>query len=141
MRLNNFTDYALRVLIYLALKEDERSTVAEISRQYAISNNHLVKVVHKLSQLNVIESFKGKGGGILLRTSAKNINIGQIIQSFEQGSYLLDCFKPEGSCKINPICKLKSIVADAEDSFYKVFDEYTLADLVKNKTQLKARLF
>ncbi|EQC47115.1 Rrf2 family transcriptional regulator [Bacteriovorax sp. Seq25_V] len=136
MRLASFTDYSLRVLIYLAIKEEELSTVAEIADKYQISRNHLVKVVHNLSVMEIIKSYKGKGGGIALLVPADKINIGDLVRKLERDSKLVECFGSDGSCIINPTCKLKKALMQAEQSFYKTLQEYTLADIVSNQTKL-----
>lgn len=138
MRLASFTDYSLRVLIYLAIKGDERSTVSEIADKYKISKNHLVKVVHNLSSMELIESFKGKGGGILLAKSPDHINVGSLVKTLEGQSYLVECLGPNGECVISPSCKLKSILKVAEKSFYDTLENFTLADLVTNKKKLSS---
>lgn len=140
MRLSNFTDYSLRVLIYLALKGQERSTVSEIAEKYSISRNHLVKVVHNLSLLGAIKSFKGKGGGIILQKNPENIIIGKLVKELESESHLVECFGPDGKCIINPTCKLKGALRKAEMNFYKTLEEYTLADIVSNRKQLSTSL-
>lgn len=140
MRLASFTDYSLRVLIYLTLKGEERSTVSEIAERYDISKNHLVKVVHNLSRMGIIESFKGKGGGISLAIPPKNINIGKLIKTFEQGSPLVECIGPNELCIISPSCKLKNILSLAEKSFFKTLEDYTLADIVSNEKSLAKSL-
>ncbi|TNE98626.1 MAG: Rrf2 family transcriptional regulator [Deltaproteobacteria bacterium] len=141
MRLATFTDYSLRVLIFLALKEDELSTVAEIADKYQISKNHLVKVVHKLSTLKIIDSFKGKGGGISLAISPEDINVGKIVRELEKDSLLLECFGSSSECKINPVCKMKAALRQAENNFYNTLEEYSLADLTTNQRQLSSILF
>jgi Rrf2 family transcriptional regulator, nitric oxide-sensitive transcriptional repressor len=141
MRLATFTDYSLRVLIFLALKEDELSTVAEIADKYQISKNHLIKVVHNLSTMQIIESFKGKGGGISLAIPPDKINIGKIVRELESESYLLECFGTNSECKINPVCKLKAALKQAENNFFKTLESYTLADIMTNQRQLSSILF
>lgn len=140
MRLSSFSDYSLRVLIYLAVKGEDLSTVAEIADKYHISRNHLVKVVHNLSTMGLIESFKGKGGGILLSLSPERINIGKLIKDLESDSKLVECFSDDGNCIINPTCKLKGILKTAERRFYEALSEFTLADIVSNKYKLKESL-
>ncbi len=140
MRLASFTDYSLRVLIYLALKDNERSTVAEIADRFQISKNHLVKVVHNLSSMEFIASYKGKGGGICLSHEPEKINIGKLIKELESDSNLVECFGPNGQCKINPTCKLKGILKVAENSFFNTLEQYTLADLMTNKDKLSQSL-
>jgi len=136
MRLASFTDYSLRVLIYLAIKGEERSTVSEIADKYQISKNHLVKVVHNLSTIGIIVSFKGKGGGITLAYSPEKINIGKLVKDLEDDSFLVECLGPNGTCIINPSCKLKNALKIAEQSFYKTLEEFTLADIIINKSKL-----
>lgn len=140
MRLSSFSDYSLRVLIYLAVKGENLSTVAEIADKYQISKNHLVKVVHNLSSIGMIESFKGKGGGILLTISPERINIGKLIKDLESDSKLVECFGEDGQCVIKPTCKLKGILKTAERRFYEALSEFTLADIVSNKQKLKESL-
>lgn len=140
MRLSNFSDYSLRVLIYLAIKDKELSTVAEIADKYQISKNHLVKVVHNLSTSGIIESFKGKGGGIYLSLPPEQINIGKLIKNLESDSKLVECFGEHGQCVINPTCKLKGVLKVAERRFYETLSEFTLADIISNKNKLKEDL-
>lgn len=136
MRLTSFTDYSLRVLIYIALKGDERSTVGEIADKYKISRNHLVKVVHNLSSMGIIESHKGKGGGIKLSIEPSLVVIGKLVRTLEEDSPLVECFGDSGNCIINPTCKLKSALMIAQNQFYETLNAYTLADLISNKSKL-----
>ena len=140
MRLAGFTDYSLRVLIYLALKDNERSTVSEIADKYQISKNHLVKVVHNLSSMGVINSFKGKGGGICLARPLKEINIGKLVKELEMESPLVECLGLDGECRINSSCKLKGALKLAEKNFFDTLESYTLADIITNKSTLVSSL-
>ena len=140
MRLNSFTDFSLRVLIYLGLSRDDLSTARQISEAYAISHNHLGKVVHQLTKLNVIESFKGKGGGIRLKKEPHEINIGTIIRRLECESPLVECFTETGSCVLNPACSLKKYLNEANNAFYSSLEKYTLADIIKPKSSLRQGL-
>ncbi|MGI4992064.1 Rrf2 family transcriptional regulator [Halobacteriovorax sp. GFR7] len=137
MRLASFTDYSLRVLIYIATKGDERSTVGEIADKYKISRNHLVKVVHNLSTMGIIDSYKGKGGGITLSSAPDEIVIGNLIRELEEDSPLVECFGSAGNCIISPACKLKSALIIAQNQFYETLNAYTLADLLTNKNKLE----
>jgi Rrf2 family transcriptional regulator, nitric oxide-sensitive transcriptional repressor len=140
MRLASFTDYSLRVLIYLALKEEERSTVAEIAEKFQISKNHLVKVVHNLSTMGIINSFKGKGGGISLSTPPDQINIGSLIRKLEDKSFIVECMAPTDNCIISPSCKLKRVLRIAEEQFFNTLSRFTLADVITNKHGLMKNL-
>lgn len=140
MRMTSFTDYSLRVLIFLALKGDERSSVAEIADKYHVSKNHLVKVVHNLSKLGFVTSFKGKGGGLILAIPSHELNLGKLISALEGRSNLLECFSDSGACVINPVCSLKVILQKAEREFFKSLETYTLEDLVRNKSKLRLHI-
>ena len=140
MRLSNFTDYSLRVLMYLAVKEEELSTVSEISEKFGISYNHLIKVVHNLSKLNLISTYKGRGGGICLNASPREFNVGKIIKTLEESSLLIECIGDKNFCRIEPVCVLKKILVSAQESFYATLEKFTLEDLLKNKSLLSKSL-
>jgi Rrf2 family transcriptional regulator, nitric oxide-sensitive transcriptional repressor len=139
MKLTNYTDYALRVLIFLAIKKDgELSTIKEIAETYHISKNHLMKIIHHLGQLGYIETTRGRNGGIRLGKTPKEINIGEVVSKTEEDFYLVDCFKEGGSyCTISPACKLKHALFEALQAFIGVLKQYTLEDLVLNKDELR----
>ena len=131
MRLTTFTDYTVRVLIYLGINQDRLATVAELAENYDISRNHLTKVVHFLGQLGYVETLRGKGGGIKLACSPEEINIGQLVQEAEKKTIIVECFNQESSqCKIMPACRLIGILNEAQHAFFAVLDQYTLHDLI-----------
>ncbi|MGD6792618.1 Rrf2 family transcriptional regulator [Metabacillus indicus] len=142
MRLTNYTDYSLRVLIYLASKEKgELSNIKEIAEAYRISKNHLMKVTYELGKMKVIETVRGRGGGIRLALSPEEINIGAIVRQTEDDFNLVECFDPERNmCAISPACKLKGVLHKALKAYLEVLDGYTLADLVQNKAMLSELL-
>lgn len=132
MQLTSFTDYGLRSLMYLAGQPDKLCSVKEISDHYGISRNHLVKVVHRLSQLGYIISSKGKGGGIRLAKEADNLRLGDLVKQLEPNMTLVECFNPEtNSCKITKSCQLKHYLFEANESFINTMNKHTLADIVK----------
>lgn len=137
MRLTTFTDYTLRVLIYLSLRKGELVTIADIATAYHISENHLMKVVHTLSQRGDIETIRGKGGGMRLARRPEEINVGQTIRAAEGENGLLACMDGESSCCIQGACALISILHEAQDALYSVLERYTLADLVTGETSLR----
>lgn len=140
MQLTQFTDYALRTLIYVAIKKDI-CTITEIADSYAISRNHLVKVVHKLGQLDVLKTIRGNQGGLQLNCTPAEINIGKLIQQTEPNFFIVECFdKENGRCCIAPVCKLKKILERAKKDFINTLSQYTLADLTTNKGELKMLL-
>lgn len=137
MRLTTFTDYTIRVLIYLAMHPDELTTVAELAQCYEISRNHLTKVIHHLGQQGYIETLRGKGGGIRLATSAADINLCILIRETEKNSALVECFAPSvNHCKITSACRLSGVLHEAQEAFYQVLDKYSVSDLVTNPAAL-----
>ncbi|MCW8907781.1 MAG: Rrf2 family transcriptional regulator [Sedimenticola sp.] len=141
MRLTTFTDYTIRVLIYLGLHTDRLTTAAELAERYQVSRNHLTKVVHFLAQQGYIDTLRGKGGGIRLARKPHEIRIGILIRDSERDSLLVECFNKEScQCRILPACRLTGILREAEKAFFQVLDGYTLADLIRNDKALDALL-
>ncbi len=140
MRLTIYTDYSLRVLIYLATKpKGELSNIKEIAEAYNISKNHLMKVTYELGKMNIIETVRGRKGGIRLAHAPEQINIGEVVRQTEEDFYLVECFdKERNQCIITPACGLKHVLNKALQAYLAVLDEYTLADLVKNQSTLLA---
>lgn len=130
MRLTQTTDYALRVLIYLAVSPDEQVTIREISAAYRISQNHLMKVVQQLAANGFVLSRRGKTGGIRLNGGPGAIEIGAVVRAMESDFALVECFRESNRCVITPACKLPLLLEKARDAFIAVLDQYTLADLV-----------
>jgi Rrf2 family transcriptional regulator, nitric oxide-sensitive transcriptional repressor len=132
MRLTMYTDYSLRVLLYLANKEDENVTITELADFYRISRNHLVKVVHNLGLNGYLLTTRGRHGGLKLARPAKAILVGEVVRSTEPDFDLLECFNPAtDQCVITRSCSLKAVVFNAQASFMGVLDKYTLADIAK----------
>jgi Rrf2 family nitric oxide-sensitive transcriptional repressor len=141
MKLTTFSDYTLRVLMFLAINRDRLATIPEVAAAYDISQNHLMKVVHQLALSGVIESVRGKGGGIRLARQPEDIRLGQILRSSESNAAIVECLSEDGgACCIAPACKLKGVLARAFDSLYATLDETTLADLVNAPRKLDALL-
>lgn len=133
MQLTQFTDYGLRSLMYLAAHSDKRCSVREIAEYYGISRNHLVKVIHRLVQLEYIASNKGKGGGIKLKLEAHGLKLGDLVQKLEPNMHLVECFDHEkNTCKVVAGCRLKHYLLEANQAFIQVLNGYTLADAVKD---------
>lgn len=140
MRLTSFSDYTLRVLIYLSLNQDRLATIQSIAESYGISENHLMKVVHHLSKTGVIESVRGKGGGIRLARPADSIHIGAIIRSAEGDVPIVECLGGDNQCRITRSCTLAGILTGAFENLYAYLDRYTLADLAKRPAPLLRQL-
>ncbi|MCF6336924.1 MAG: Rrf2 family transcriptional regulator [Gammaproteobacteria bacterium] len=136
MQLTLHTDYALRVLIYLAQKDSKLSTISEITDFYGISRNHLVKVVHHLAQEDFIHTTRGKHGGMRLARAAELISIGQVVRRMEPSFDLVECFSNDNRpCTVIPICALKGVLQRAVSEFLALLDQFTVADaVVQNQT-------
>ena len=138
MRLTAFSDYSLRVLMYLALQDDRLATIQEIASAYDISESHLMKVVHQLARSGVVETVRGKGGGLRLAREPAQIRLGEVVRQAEGEGPIVECL-PGGAqrCKIAPVCKLAGILVHAFDTLYAELDRYTLADLVNQPQELQ----
>jgi Rrf2 family nitric oxide-sensitive transcriptional repressor len=137
MKLTAFTDYSLRVLIYLAIDTTRRATIAEIAKAFGVSENHLVKVVHFLGKQGWIETVRGKGGGIRLAMSPQQVNVGKVVRDTEGAAMPAVCFSDDGDrCVIDGSCRLKGVLGEAVKAFYAVLDRYTLEDISRNRQTL-----
>ncbi|MCB1746055.1 MAG: Rrf2 family transcriptional regulator [Gammaproteobacteria bacterium] len=131
MRLNSFTDYSLRVLMFLAAEPGRRATIDEIAVAFDISRNHLMKVVQFLGRAGVLNNVRGRGGGLELAHPPGAINIGDVVRATEGAARPAECFDRESNtCCIVPGCRLRGVLAEAVAAFEAVLDRYTLADLV-----------
>lgn len=131
MHITRYTDYSLRVLMYVALKGNELSTIREIAESYDISKNHLMKVVQELNSKGYLQAIRGKNGGLRLRGETRDINLGELVRNTEQDLNLVECFGDNSQCALTPNCRLKGVLAEALEAFFRVLDSYTLADLVR----------
>jgi len=133
MQLTRHTDYALRVLMYLALEPERVATISDIATAYDISRNHLVKVVHELGGHGFIKTFRGKGGGMQLARDAGSIVVGDVVRRMEGNLEIVNCTGPR--CAILPGCLLKGVLYEARDAFLATLDTYTLQDLLHQRQQ------
>lgn len=142
MKLTAFTDYSLRVLLYLAAEPQRRATIAEIAAAFEISENHLTKVAHLLGRNGWLANVRGKGGGLELALPPQRIVVGQVVRHTEGADLPAACFADDSApCAIAPVCRLRGVLGEAVDAFYGVLDRYTLADLAHNPRVLSRMLF
>ncbi len=141
MRLTVYTDYSLRMLMYLAVQGDGRATIAEVAAAYRISKAHLTKVAHQLGLAGYVETVRGKGGGLRLARPSREISLGEVVRHTEPDMELVPCFGPShASCPIVPACGLKGALHEARQAFLAVLDRYSLTDLVQQQAELRTLL-
>jgi len=139
MQLTRYTDYSLRVLIYLSLNRERSSTISEIAEYYKISRNHLVKVVHNLSLKKYINSSRGKGGGLKLAHNPGDIIVGSVVRDTEPNFHIAECFNEvHDDCSVESICQLKNILSTAASNFLNTLDGFTVADIIADGPQAEA---
>jgi Rrf2 family nitric oxide-sensitive transcriptional repressor len=131
MRLTSFTDYSLRTLLYLAANRDRLVTIQDIADLHVISKNHLMKVVYQLGLAGLVETVRGRNGGLRLGKEPKDINIGALVRTTETDFFMAECFdRATDTCPLTPNSKLKHTLNDATQAFLHVLDQQTLADML-----------
>ena len=131
MRLTEYTDYTMRVLMYCAERPDRRVTIAEIARRHNASKSHLMKIVNDLAQQGVLDTLRGRGGGVRLLKRPQDIRIGDIVRASETDFRLVECFDAlTNTCQLASGCALERVLGHALDAYFKELDAVTLADIV-----------
>ncbi|MEI2679217.1 MAG: Rrf2 family transcriptional regulator [Burkholderiaceae bacterium] len=132
MRLAEYTDYTLRVLMYCAARPQQLVTISELADHHGVSRNHLMKIVTDLGRLGVLETIRGHGGGLRLLKDPAQIRVGDVVRASETDFRLVECFDPATSrCTLTPSCRLKGAFDAALRAYFKELDGITLADLVE----------
>jgi Rrf2 family nitric oxide-sensitive transcriptional repressor len=139
MRLTTMTDYAMRLLMYVAQRPERLCTISEVAGAYEISEAHLMKITHQLGRSGWLETVRGKGGGMRLAAAPADINLGAVVRSVEPDFDIVDCFASETACLLTGHCRLTGIVSGALQSFMQHLDRYTLADLLPSAGEVAAR--
>ncbi|MEM9214100.1 MAG: Rrf2 family transcriptional regulator [Cyanobacteria bacterium P01_F01_bin.150] len=142
MQLSLHSDFALRLLMQLAVNPDRLCTIAEVADTYQISKNHLVKVAHLLVREGFVESVRGRSGGLRLSKSPSMVTIAEVLRVTENDLAVLDCLQdcPAKSCPIDACCRLKAALAEATEAFLEVLEGYTIEDTVTENRTLKSLL-
>lgn len=138
MRLTLHTDYALRTLIYLGIHTDRLTSIREVAQAYGISENHLVKIIHRLGQAGFVETIRGRNGGLKLGRPAATIVLGDVVRHTEEDMALVSCMQPvaadgRAACILADACRLRGVLGEALGSFIGVMDRYTLADVITDQ--------
>lgn len=140
MRLTSFTDYTLRSLMYLGMNRDKLVTIQEIADLHDISKNHLTKVIHQLGASGLVETVRGRHGGLRLNREPEDINIGEVVRDSESDFYIAECFEADpGHCAFLRDCALKRKLGEATEAFLHVLDGMTLADILPGQNGNKGK--
>ncbi|MFT5486355.1 MAG: Rrf2 family nitric oxide-sensitive transcriptional repressor [Paracoccaceae bacterium] len=140
MKLNDFTDYTLRVLMYLAVADDAPVSAQTIADKFDISFHHVAKVAQWLARSGYVSSQRGRGGGMKLAVPASQISLGAIVRATERDVAIVECLKPGPGpilCKLSPACLLEPTIREARDAFYASLDRKSLADITENRVHLR----
>lgn len=130
MRLTDYTDYTLRVLMFCALHPERSVTIAELAESHAVSKNHLMKVVNDLARQGLLQTTRGRGGGLRLLKPASDIRIGEVVRKTETDFRLVECFDAiHNTCTLTAHCQLKQVFKTALQSYLAELDKVTLADV------------
>lgn len=141
MQLTQHSDYSLRVLIFLAVMRDELATIPQIAEAYGISRAHLMKVVQELGQLGLVETVRGRGGGLRLALDPSEIRLGEVLRKTEERLDLVQCLSSQPDrCRIEPACRLKGALKEALEAFIQALNRYTLADIADGRAAPLRRL-
>jgi Rrf2 family nitric oxide-sensitive transcriptional repressor len=135
MRLTQHTDYAIRVLMYAASRwtregDAALSSIREIAEAYGVSENHLMKVVNRLANEGLLETVRGRNGGLRLAGDPSRTRIGEVVRLIEEDMALVECFGDASTCPLTGDCRLAKALNEARQAFVDALDRYTLADLV-----------
>ena len=130
MRLTTMSDYAMRLLMYVARHPERLCTISEVARAYEISEAHLMKITHQLALAGWLETVRGKGGGMRLAAAPGEIKLGAVVRSIESDFAIVECLTNDTACGLSGSCQLTGIINGALQSFMHYLDRYTLADLL-----------
>jgi Rrf2 family nitric oxide-sensitive transcriptional repressor len=140
MKLTQYSDLGLRMLMYLALRYGNTSTIQEVSVRFAVSKNHMVKISHQLTKSGLIESTRGRYGGVRLARPPESISVEEALYASEENFDLVECFGANNHCVITDVCKLSGTLNNAREAFFSVLRQVSLADLVKSGKTLEKSL-
>ncbi|AKJ08053.1 BadM/Rrf2 family transcriptional regulator [Archangium gephyra] len=142
MHLTLHADYALRVLLYLAVHPDRVVSTGEVSGAYGISKHHLVRVVQGLGRHGFVEVRPGRSGGVVLARAPAEISVGDVVRHMEPDFHIVECFDPKtNTCPITPACGLIGVLNEATRAFLATLDKYTLEDLVRRSPRKLSAYF
>lgn len=138
MRLTNFSDLSIRVLLLAASSPDTLTTIDQTAQRLRVSRAHLMKVVHTLTRSGFLKAFRGRTGGFRLGPKPEDVNLGDVIAVTEPDFGIVECMRPDNACALTGICKLPGVLDRAVSAFHAELSGYTLADIALNPSDLKA---
>ncbi|QDE32980.1 MULTISPECIES: Rrf2 family transcriptional regulator [Shewanella] len=140
MQLTRYTDFGIRILMYLAVQPERESLfrIAEVTSVFDLSSNHVAKIIHQLGKLGYLHTVRGKSGGFRLAKAADDVLLGQLVRDLEHSLAPIDCESPY--CRFTTVCRLKGILGQAVAAYLAVLDQYTLTDIVANRTDILSTL-
>ncbi len=135
MKLTQYTDYAIRVLMFAAAKRIDQgplsmSSIREIAEAFGISENHLMKVVNRLASLGFLETIRGRNGGLRLAAPPERLRIGEVVRAVEEDMDIVECFGEHSTCPLTVGCRLAKVLDEARSEFLRVLDDHSIADLI-----------
>jgi Rrf2 family nitric oxide-sensitive transcriptional repressor len=141
MKLTQYSDLGLRLMMYLAHRYGESVTIQEASDRFGVSKNHMVKISHQLTNSGLIESTRGRNGGVRLAGPPCSINVEQVLRATEDNFDLVECFNAsQNHCVLSNVCKLSGVLDSALEAFFSVLRQSTLGDLIKNSKAIEKSL-
>ena len=140
MQIDKFTDYALRILMALAVTDQEKLPTSAIAKTYGLSEHHLSKVAAKLTQCGFVTSDRGRGGGLSLARPAQMISVGAVVRAIKGDDPVVECFGTASTCRILPACGLRDPLRAAQEAFFAALDPYSLAEVTQQKLALAGLL-
>jgi Rrf2 family iron-responsive transcriptional regulator len=138
MRLTQQTNYSVRILLYCAANPDRPSRVGDIAASFGMSETHLFKILKVLVDANLVQTIRGRNGGLKLARPAGDITVGEVVRAAEESFHLADCFDANGhDCPLSLNCEYNRILREALSAFFAVLDRYTIADVAKDRPDLR----
>lgn len=140
MKHTTHADFALRVLLYLRVAPERRASIADIASSHRVSQNHLDKVVQRMSGAGLVTTVRGRGGGVHLERDPASISVGEVMRAMESDFAVVECLGPVRFCRVAGVCGARSVFAEALDAYFAVLDASTLEDIASNPQGLRGAL-
>ena len=141
MRLTRQTNYAMRILMYCAVNNDRLSRIPEIAAAYSVSELFLFKILQPLVEHGLVETVRGRNGGVRLGRPAADITLFDVVRVTEESFAMAECFESDAAeCPLIDSCSLNAALREALNAFFAVLERHTIAELVAGKTDMRGLL-